>query len=100
MTSSWILILMGLFLGTYLVRATPFWWDGLKRAPPKIQWILEIIPAAALGALIFPDVMLGGRSAIALGVVGVSFVLSLRGAPLTIVVLISVLGAWAALGFG
>lgn len=97
-TLRWLFVLLGLFLGTYIVRAVPFWWEKIDSLPPRLTRFLELVPAAAIGALIFPDVLALSELWLALATVGVAFVLALAGLQLTLVVLVTVLGAWAALG--
>lgn len=99
-TINWLLVLLGLFLGTYLVRAIPFWWNRLDALPGPLQRFLELVPAAAIGALIFPDVFFVSELWIAIGTVAAAFFLTVAGLQLTLVVLLTVLGAWAALGLG
>ena len=98
MRIDWLVILLGLLAGTYLVRAVPFWWDRIDHLPPPLKRFLELVPAAALGALILPDVLGAAEVWIALATITVSFGLALLGVQLTVVVLITVLGSWAALG--
>ncbi len=93
----WLLIVAGLFLGTYTVRALPFWFSGIDRLPPRVQRFLELVPAAALGALIVPDTLAQAPPAIAVATPLVAFVLTLRGLNLTAVVAISILLAWGGL---
>lgn len=97
-TINWLVVLLGLLVGTYLVRVIPFWWDGIDRLPAPLERFLGLVSAAALGALIFPDVFAASEAWLALATVGLSFALALFGMQLTLVVLITVLGAWAALG--
>ncbi|THB63483.1 MAG: AzlD domain-containing protein [Spirochaetaceae bacterium] len=45
-------------MGTYLLRATPFLFKtGKKTGPTWLKKIMEAIPAAALGALLFPSAL-------------------------------------------
>lgn len=96
-TIPWLTILVGLFIGTYVVRAIPFWWEGIDSLPEPVSRFLELVPAAAIGALIFPDVFALSDLSLALITVVVSFILALLGLHLTFVVLTAVLGAWTIL---
>ncbi|MFW5828473.1 MAG: hypothetical protein ACOCU4_10285, partial [Alkalispirochaeta sp.] len=55
------------------------------------------VPAAALGALIVPDVLLQATPVVAIGAPVVAFVLALRGFNLTVVVIVSIFSAWIGL---
>lgn len=93
----WLLIVLGLLVGTYVVRAIPFWFSGIDRLSPRIHRFLELVPAAALGALIIPDVLFQATPAVAIATPVVAFALTLRGFNLTVVVLISIVASWAGL---
>ncbi len=93
----WLVVVVGLTMGTYLIRALPFWFSSIDRLPEPLRRFLEFVPAAALGALIIPDAFIGSPAAIAALSVVSAFVLSLRGFNLTIVVLVSILLAWLGL---
>lgn len=95
--TDWLLVVVGLFLGTYAVRALPFWFSGIDRLPKPIHRFLELVPAAALGALIIPDVLFQATPLVAVAAPVVAFVLTLRGFNLTVVVVVSILSAWAGL---
>ncbi len=55
--NSKILLIVGMFLVTYIPRVIPFYMISSKPLPDKVKQLLEFIPYAALGALIFPGVM-------------------------------------------
>ncbi|TVQ23166.1 MAG: AzlD domain-containing protein [Spirochaetaceae bacterium] len=55
--SLWFLI-CGMALVTYLTRVTPFA-IGHRRLPAPAERLLRYVPAAAVGALIFPDALAG-----------------------------------------
>ena len=93
----WLIVIVGLTVGTYLIRALPFWVPGMERLPGPLRRFLEFIPAAALGALIIPDAFIGSPGAVAALSVVSAFALSLRGFNLTVVVLVSILLAWLGL---
>lgn len=57
MGSLWLLI-AGMACATYLTRVTPFA-AARRPLPASIGRLLRYVPAAAVGALIFPDVLLG-----------------------------------------
>lgn len=94
LTLPWIFVCLGLFFGTYLGRALPFWFSRMESLPEPVARFLEVVPAAALGALLFPDSLLGSPPLIAATVVTLAFVLTLRGLGLTLVVLITIGLAW------
>ncbi|SIQ16206.1 Uncharacterized membrane protein [Alkalispirochaeta americana] len=93
-TLPWILVCLGIFLGTYLGRALPFWFSRMESLPEGVKRFLEVVPAAALGALLFPDSFLGSPAVIAAAVVSLAFLLTLRGVGLTLVVLLTISLAW------
>lgn len=93
----WLVAVVGLFVGTYAVRALPFWISGIDRLPAVVQRFLELVPAAALGALIVPDTVLQGPLAAAVAAPVVAFSLTLAGLNLTGVVAASILVAWGTL---
>jgi branched-subunit amino acid transport protein len=64
----WLIAVVGLLVGTYAVRALPFWFSGIERLPWGVHRFLELVPAAALGALIVPDAVLQAAPAVAVGV--------------------------------
>ena len=41
-------------LATMLVKEIPYWVKGLDRMPPFLVKCMQILPIAAMGALIFP----------------------------------------------
>lgn len=93
----WLVVIVGLTIGTYLIRVMPFWFSGMKRLPDALRRFLTFVPAAALGALIIPDAFIGSPGAIAALSIVSAFALSLRGFNLTVVVIISILLAWSGL---
>lgn len=95
--TDWLLVVVGLSVGTYAVRALPFWFSGFDRLPKPIHRFLELVPAAALGALIIPDVLTQAAPVVAIGAPLIAFALTLRGFNLTVVVVVSILSAWAGL---
>lgn len=95
--TDWLLAVVGVALGTYAVRALPFWFSGFDRLPRPIHRFLELVPAAALGALIIPDVLMQVTPMVAIGAPLIAFALTLRGLNLTVVVVVSILSAWVGL---
>jgi branched-subunit amino acid transport protein len=93
----WLIAVVGLLVGTYAVRALPFWFSGIERLPRGVHRFLELVPAAALGALIVPDAMLQAAPVVAIGIPLLAFILTLRGFNLTVVVVASILVAWGGL---
>tara|TARA_B100000614_G_scaffold90836_1_gene82161 strand:- start:398 stop:709 length:312 start_codon:yes stop_codon:yes gene_type:complete len=95
--TDWLLAVVGLLIGTYLVRVLPFWFSGIHRLPAPVHRFLELVPAAALGALIVPDVLGQAVPVVAVATPVLAFVLTLRGSNLTVVVAVSILTAWVGL---
>jgi branched-subunit amino acid transport protein len=56
MTAFWVLIL-GVAAGTFLIRSLPIWLYGRARGPKWLERLLRHVPAAALTALIVPNVL-------------------------------------------
>lgn len=100
MNGAWILMATGLLVGTYLVRAIPFWLPDLSGLPPAVRRFLGMVPPAALGALIIPDAFASVPIPVAVGVVGLSVGLTLRGVQLTVVVGVAILVTWGAIVLG
>ena len=95
--TDWLLAVVGVDLGTYAVRALPFWFSGFDRLPRPIHRFLELVPAAALGALIIPDVLMQVTPMVAIGAPLIAFALALRGLSVAVVVVVSRLSAWVGL---
>ncbi len=55
--NSKLILILGMFLVTYIPRLVPFYMISSKPLPKKVKQLLEFIPYAALGALIFPGVL-------------------------------------------
>jgi len=94
MNTKWILTALGLLVGTYTVRALPFWVPDISSVSPRIRRFLEIVPAAALGALIAPDAFGAVSAGLTVAVLGVTVLLTLRGMNLTVVVLVAIGLTW------
>lgn len=100
MNVMWILSAVGILVGTYTVRVLPFWFGDFSRLSPRVRRFLEVVPPAALGALIAPDAFLGVSPIIAGTVVITSVVLGLRGVGITIVVAIAIGLTWIGITLG
>ncbi len=59
-------------LVTYIPRALPFFLTWMKRLPPRVGTFLSMIPIAALGALLFPGVLLEFSFSPLLGLAGIA----------------------------
>lgn len=57
---------------TYLPRALPFFISGLERLPARVRRFLSLMPVAALGALIFPGVIVDFPGHTLAGLAGVA----------------------------
>lgn len=97
MTPQWLIVCAGLTAGTYLVRVLPFWFPWIDSLPVPVKRFLDAVPAAALGALLFPDALIGTPAIVAIIVVMGAFYLTIRGVSITVVVLVTIGFAWTAL---
>ncbi|MEK5531451.1 branched-chain amino acid transporter [Viridibacillus sp. FSL H7-0596] len=87
---SWYwLMLIGMALVTYIPRAIPLTFLEGKELPPIISGVLQNIPYAILGAMIFPAILLIKEGDILFGLVGTvtAFVIAFAGANVIIVVI-------------
>jgi branched-subunit amino acid transport protein len=82
-----IYIILGMAIVTYLPRLLPAIFLDLFKFPDWFQKWLENIPYAALGALIFPGVLLVDKDQPALGLIGgiTAFLLALLNLHITLV---------------
>ncbi|WP_144463503.1 AzlD domain-containing protein [Siminovitchia fortis] len=90
MTSSLIIfIIIGMAVVTYIPRMLPFVMFRGRELPPFIQGVLQNVPFATLGALIFPAVLLINEGNLLYGVVGAAaaFIIAFLGANVIIVVI-------------
>lgn len=89
--SIWFIIL-GMAIVTYIPRLLPFVFLNPETIPPFLQRILKNVPYAALGALIFPGILLIQEN-IWFGIAGglVALIVAYLGAPLVMVVLSAVI---------
>jgi branched-subunit amino acid transport protein len=58
-------------LATYISRAVPFFLSWLSRLPKPVRKFLSVMPVAALGALLFPSVLLDFSHAPIAGILGI-----------------------------
>ncbi len=72
MTREFIPLLVLCALVTYLPRAFPFFLTWMKQLPRPLRKFLSMIPIAALGALLFPGVLLEFSFAPLLGLAGIA----------------------------
>lgn len=86
-------------LATFLVRALPYYANFLDRLPKFLAKCLRLLPIAALGALIFPAVIIDfqGRWYAGLFGIGIAFLLSYRKPGMVLPILCSVLVTYLAL---
>ena len=91
MSVSIFILILGMGIATYLPRMLPFWLFKEGSLPPFWMRVLENIPYATLGALIFPGVLYIQEN-IWVGLVGgvSAVVISLLGANVIVVVLGSI----------
>lgn len=89
--SNTMLIIFGMAIVTYIPRVLPLVTMNGKEMSPKIKAILQNVPYAALGALIFPGILFIQED-IWFGVIGgiTALLVALLGANLIIVVLSSI----------
>ncbi|WP_462406303.1 AzlD domain-containing protein [Gracilibacillus sp. Marseille-QA3620] len=89
MSISIFLLIVGMGLATYLPRMLPFWLMKEGALPPFWMRVLENIPYATLGALIFPGVLyiqeniwaglVGGLSAVIIALLGANVIVVVLG---------------------
>lgn len=99
------LLLLGLnILATYISRVLPFHVRFLSRLPRFVRKCMEVLPIAALGALIFPGVITdftGAGSVWYAGLAGtlVAALVARKADGLLLPVVCSFLVTWAVLSF-
>ncbi len=99
--STWLILSLGLMAGTWLLRGLPFFTTLLDRLPRRGEQFLRMVPAAALGALVFPDSLTAAPTPVVVGALVMTVLLTVRRMSLTVTVLAVVLSTWivlAALG--
>lgn len=57
MSNTMLMIILGMAIVTYIPRVLPLVTMNGKEMPPKVKAILQNVPYAALGALIFPGIL-------------------------------------------
>lgn len=72
MRSDIVMIIAGAALATYLPRAIPFLVGFPENIPGFLRRLLAVMPVAALGALIFPAVLLSFPERPVAGIAGVA----------------------------
>ncbi|RSL31007.1 AzlD domain-containing protein [Salibacterium salarium] len=85
------LIIAGMAVVTYIPRMLPLVFFNTKNIPPKLEGILQNVPYAALGALIFPGALMIHDNFV-FGLIGTAaaFSISFLGGSLITVVLGSI----------
>ncbi|GIN93209.1 transporter [Siminovitchia terrae] len=93
MNSSLIIFtIIGMAVVTYIPRMLPFVMFRGRELPPFFQGVLQNVPFATLGALIFPAVLLINEGNLLFGVAGAAaaFIIAFLGANVIIVVIGSI----------
>lgn len=87
-TNSMFLIILGMAIVTYIPRVLPLVVINGKEMPPKVKAVLQNVPYAALGALIFPGILFI-QDDIWFGIIGgfTAFTVALLGANIIFVVI-------------
>ncbi len=88
MSQTMLIIILGMAIVTYIPRVLPLVSMNGKEMPPKVKAVLQNVPYAALGALIFPGILFI-QDDIWFGIIGgiTALVIALLGANLIIVVI-------------
>jgi branched-subunit amino acid transport protein len=95
--STWIILSVGLMGGTWLLRGLPFFTTVLDRLPRRAELFLQMVPAAALGALVFPDSLTAAPPPVVASALVLTVFLTFRRTSLTVTVMAVVLCTWAIL---
>ena len=97
-----LILILGMAAATYLSRVTPFLLLPKEGIPRRVEGFLTYVPAAALGALIFPDVLNGpaGHDLAALLAAGVAALLALKSRQLWVTVGGAILVTFLAITLG
>lgn len=84
-----VLTIIGMGVVTYIPRMLPFIMFKGKELPPFVQGVLQNVPYATLGALIFPAIFLIQEGDLTFGIIGMfsAFIIAFFGANVIIVVL-------------
>ncbi|WNF35808.1 AzlD domain-containing protein [Bacillaceae bacterium IKA-2] len=83
-----LIIILGMAIVTYIPRVLPLVTINGKEVSPKVKAVLQNVPYAALGALIFPGILFI-QDDIWFGIIGglTAFIVALLGANIIIVVI-------------
>lgn len=89
MSSYYWWMLLGMSIVTYIPRAFPLTFLEGRQLPKAVRGVLQNIPFAVLGALIFPGILLIKEGDILYGLIGAvaAFVLAILGANVMVVVM-------------
>lgn len=97
-----IFLIGGMALATYVSRVTPFYLLPKEGIPKRLESFLFYVPPAAIGALIFPDVLLGpaeaGNASLLAAIV--AGVMATRSRALWLTVGAAILAAFLAISVG
>lgn len=87
-SNSMLLIIFGMAIVTYIPRVLPLVIINGKDISPKVKSVLQNVPYAALGALIFPGILFI-QDDIWFGIIGAltAFAVALLGANIIVVVI-------------
>ncbi|MGM7700230.1 AzlD domain-containing protein [Pseudalkalibacillus sp. Hm43] len=91
MNSTYIWIILGMAIVTYIPRMLPLVAFQTDSIPPFLRGVLKNVPYAILGALIFPGILVFNEN-LWMGIVGAltAFVAAYFGASLIVIVICSV----------
>ncbi len=97
-----LLLIAGMAVATYVSRFAPFYLLPKDGVPEPVERFLTYVPAAAIGALIFPDVLHGpeGHAMASLLAAAMAAILAMKSRALWITVGGAILVAFLAISFG
>lgn len=100
--SSLVILIGGMAAATYISRLAPFYLLPREGVPERVERFLTYVPAAAIGALIFPDVLGGpeGHAMASLLAAGMASILAIKSRALWVTVGGSILLAFLAISLG
>lgn len=100
--SNLFILIAGMVGATYLSRVSPFFLLPKEGVPLHVERFLKYVPAAAIGALIFPDVLHGpeGHAFASLLAAGMASLLALKSKALWVTVGGAIAVAFLAISFG
>lgn len=89
---TWVYFLAGAFL-TALIKEIPYWVKGLDKLPPFLMRCMNVLPIAAIGALVFPGAVtdFGPRWYAGIAGVVVAFLIGLGKKPMIVSIVASIL---------